>query len=42
MSRKSLIEETGIVTPLIAGYMRFTLRFIAPAVVGAIFVSNLV
>ena len=41
MSRSALMDEMGVRNPLIIGYMRFTLRYIAPVVIGAIFVESL-
>ncbi len=41
MSRSALMDEMQLRNPLIIGYMRFTLRYIAPVVIGAIFVESL-
>jgi NSS family neurotransmitter:Na+ symporter len=41
MSRSALMDEMQVRNPLIIGYMRFTLRYIAPVVIGAIFVESL-
>ena len=41
LSRSALVEEMGIKNPLIIGYMRITLRYIAPVVIGSIFFQSL-
>ena len=41
MSQSALVDEMGIKNPLIIGYMRITLRYIAPVVIGAIFIESL-
>ena len=42
MSKNILIEEMGVDNPLLAAYIHFSLRYIAPLVIGAIFVNNLI
>jgi len=41
MSRSVLMDEMQLRNPLVISYMRFTLRFVAPIVIGAIFVESL-
>ncbi len=41
MSQSALVDEMGIKNPLIVRYMRITLRYIAPVVIGAIFFESL-
>jgi NSS family neurotransmitter:Na+ symporter len=41
MSRSVLMEEMKMRNPIAVGYMRFTLRFIGPVVIGAIFIESL-
>lgn len=42
MSRESLVEEMGIRNKTIVAYIVFTLRYIGPVIIGAIFVNNLI
>jgi len=41
MSRSALMEEMQVSNPLLISYMRFTLRYIAPVVIGTIFFQSL-
>lgn len=41
MSKSVLMDEMGVKNPLLIGYMRFTLRYIAPVVIGTIFFESL-
>lgn len=41
MSRNALIEEMGVKNRIVIKYIRFTLRYVAPVIIFAIFVDNL-
>ena len=41
MSRSALMDEMQVTNPVIIGYMRFTLRYIAPVVISVIFAQSL-
>jgi NSS family neurotransmitter:Na+ symporter len=41
MSRSVLMDELQLRNPVIVAYLRFTLRYIAPIIIGAIFVESL-
>jgi len=41
MSRSALIEEMQVSSPVLISYMRITLRYIAPVVIGTIFFQSL-
>jgi NSS family neurotransmitter:Na+ symporter len=41
MSRSALMEEMQVSSPVLISYMRFTLRYIAPVVIGTIFFQSL-
>jgi neurotransmitter:Na+ symporter, NSS family len=41
MSRSALMDEMHLSNPLIVTYMRLTLRYIAPVVIGSIFIESL-
>ena len=42
MSRSALFDEMGVSNPKIVAYVRFTLKFVAPILVGCIFVSSFI
>ena len=41
MSRSALMDEMQVSNPLLISYMRITLRYIAPVVIGTIFFQSL-
>ena len=41
MTRKMLLDELGMQSPLLSGFLRFVLRFVAPVMIFAIFYTSL-